>query len=123
MKANSKNLSAASTNSYVVWVSNYYRERSNGEEIRTILIGDVFHVYSVEYNKEDKKFSIKLLHYFSKEYGKEAKPVKGNKQFITQEYEHGKGIVHELRGGYQESEFDFTKSNLDTLVEKALELI
>lgn len=123
MKADSKNLSVASTNSYVVWVSNYFREKGNGEEIRTILIGDIFHVYSVEYNKENNKFSIKLLHYFSKEYGKKAKPVKGNKEFITNEYEYGKKLVHELNGGYRESEFDFTKSNLDTLVEKALELI
>ena len=119
----SKSLKTAATNSYVVWVSNYYREKNKDKEIRTILFDGVFHVYSVEYDKENKKFLIELLHHFSKEYGKEVKPVKKAKKLLIQNYEYGKNAVHQLRGGYKESDFDFKKSNLDALVESALELI
>ena len=47
----SKSLKTSATNSYVVWVSNYYRnkEENKDKEIRTILIGDTFHLYSVEF--------------------------------------------------------------------------
>jgi len=120
MKINSKSLKTAATNSYLVWVSNYYRERSNGKEVRIILFGNVFHVYFVEYDKENKNFSIELQHHFSKEYGKKVEPVKGSTQFLIQEYEYGKNLVHQLNGGYSEKDFNFEKSNLDELIETAL---
>tara|TARA_Y100000114_G_C11665412_1_gene281134 strand:+ start:343 stop:714 length:372 start_codon:yes stop_codon:yes gene_type:complete len=120
MKTSTK-LKKLATNSYLVWVSNYYRERNPNKEIRTILFGDIFHVYSVEFNKEDNNFSIELLDHFSKEYGKDVKPVKGAKNLLIQNYEYGKKVVHEIRGGYKESDFDFKKSNLDTIIERALE--
>ena len=62
----STNLKKAATNSYLVWVSNYYRERSNGKEVRVVLFGDIFYVYFVEYDKENKNFSIEMQLYFSK---------------------------------------------------------
>ena len=123
MKAESKNLKLTGTNSYLVWVSNYYRERSNGKEVRIILFGNVFHVYFVEYDKENKSFSIELQHHFSKEYGKEVEPVNGLKQILIQEYEYGKRVVHQLRGGYCENEFDFSESKLDAVIETALQTI
>ena len=123
MKVNSKSPKIAATNSYIDWVSNYYRERSNGKEVRIVFFGDVFHVYFVEYDKENKSFSIELQHHFSKEYGKEVEPVKGSKQFLLQEYEYGKNLVHQLNGGYSEKDFDFEKSNLDVVIETALETI
>jgi len=123
MKTNSTNLKKAATNSYLVWVSDYYRKRSNGKEVRVVLFGNVFHVYFVEYDKENKNFSIELQHHFSKEYGKNVEPVKGSKQFLLQEYEYGKRVVHQLRGGYCENEFDFSESKLDAVIETALQTI
>ena len=71
MKTENKKLKTLGTNSYVVWVSNYYRERGNGKEIRTVLIGDTFHVYSVEF--ANGEFKTELLHFFNKEFGKNPK--------------------------------------------------
>tara|TARA_S200002703_G_C3713536_1_gene219200 strand:+ start:337 stop:708 length:372 start_codon:yes stop_codon:yes gene_type:complete len=123
MKAESKNLKLTGTNSYLVWVSNYYRERSNGKEVRIILFGDVFHVYFVEYDKENKEFNIELVHHFSRKYGEKVEPVRGSKQLLLQEYEYGKNLVHQLNGGYSEKDFDFEKSNLDVVIETALQTI
>lgn len=117
----STNLKKAATNSYLIWVSNYYRERSEGKEVRVVLFGDIFYVYFVEYDKENKNFSVEMQHYFSKEYGKTVEPSKEITQLLLHEYEYGKRKVHMLRGGYKESDFDFKKSNLDTIIERALE--
>lgn len=117
MKAKNKNLKIAATNSYIVWVSNYYRERSNGKEVRIVLFGDVFHVYFVEYDKENKSFSIDLVHHFSRNYGEKVYPLKGSKQLLLQEYEYGKKKVHELRGGYNEKDFEMKRTNIDVILD------
>ena len=117
MKVKCNKLKKLSTNSYLVWVSNYYRERSEGKEVRVVLFGDVFHVYFVEYDKVDKSFSIELVHHFSKKYGEKVEPVKGSKQLLLQEYEYGKKKVHELRGGYDEKDFELKRTNLDVILD------
>ena len=113
----STNLKKLVTNSYLVWVSDYYRKLSNGKEVRIVLFGDIFHVYFVEYDKLDKSFTIELQHYFSKEYGKTAEPVNGAKNLLIQDYEYGKQKVHELRGGYSEKDFEMKKTNMDVILD------
>lgn len=80
MKAENKNLKIAATNSYVIWVSNYYRERNQDKEIRTVLIGDTFHLYSVEF--VNGEFKTELLHFFHKEYGKKPELAKDADSFL-----------------------------------------
>lgn len=117
MKTNSINLKKLSTNSYIVWISNYYRERSGGKEVRIVLFGDVFHVYFVKYDKVDKSFSIELVHHFSKKYGEKVEPVKGSEKLLLREYEYGKKKVHELRGGYSEKDFEMKRTNIDVILD------
>lgn len=78
----SKSLKTSATNSYVVWVSNYYRnkEENKDKEIRTILIGDTFHLYSVEF--VNGEFKTELLHFFNKEYGKKPELAKDADNFL-----------------------------------------
>lgn len=78
----SKSLKTAATNSYVVWVSNYYRnkEENKDKEIRTILIGSTFHLYSVEF--VNGEFKTELLHFFNKEYGKKPELAKNADSFL-----------------------------------------
>tara|TARA_A100001388_G_C28687689_1_gene459671 strand:- start:159 stop:554 length:396 start_codon:yes stop_codon:yes gene_type:complete len=81
MKTN-KSLKTSATNSYVVWVSNYYRNREENKdkEIRTILIGNTFHLYSVEF--VNGEFKTQLLHFFNKEYGKKPELAKDADSFL-----------------------------------------
>ena len=78
----SKSLKTSATNSYVVWVSNYYRnkEENKDKEIRTILIGSTFHLYSVEFVNGELK--TELLHFFNKEYGKKPELAKDADNFL-----------------------------------------
>ena len=69
MKVDCSKLNKLSTNSYLVWVSDYYRKLSNGKEVRIFLFDDVFHVFFVNYDKENEKFNVELVHQLSKQYG------------------------------------------------------
>lgn len=117
MKAEGTKLSKLATNSYLVWVSDYYRKISNGKEVRIFLFGDVFHVFFVNYDKENKKFNVELVHQFSKKYGKKVKPVKGVKDSIIRNYKYGKQKVHQIRGGYSEKDFEMERTNLDVILD------
>tara|TARA_B100000242_G_C43022458_1_gene475898 strand:- start:658 stop:1089 length:432 start_codon:yes stop_codon:yes gene_type:complete len=105
MKVKSNKLNKLSTNAYAVWVSNYYRnkEENKDKEIRTILIGNTFHLYSVEF--VNGEFKTELLHYFNKEYGKKPELAKDADSFLK----------------YKEIEKPYFKENSSVSIETFLE--
>ena len=82
MKVKCNKLKTLATNSYAVWVSNYYRnkEENKDKEIRTILIGNTFHLFSIEF--VNGEFKTELLHYFNKDYGKKPELAEDADNFL-----------------------------------------